>query len=150
MYIKLTNEIIEKYPYSVDQLRRDNPQTSFPANPPLSLLAEWGVFPVSAVTPPIVDHTKTVAEGQPQLIEGAWTQVWTVSDVTPESLTLRIAEESTVIRQQRNNLLANSDWTQLPDAPVDKSAWAVYRQSLRDLTSQLGFPWTVTWPTPPD
>lgn len=52
-------------------------------------------------------------------------------------------------RIQRNELLAASDWTQVEDSPVDKQAWATYRQALRDVSKQSGFPWEVTWPTPP-
>jgi len=53
-------------------------------------------------------------------------------------------------RQERGRLLKSSDWTQLPDVPLaTKEAWAAYRQALRDITEQPGFPETVTWPTPP-
>lgn len=57
--------------------------------------------------------------------------------------------EEREIRQQRGTLLAASDWTQVPDAPVDQAAWAVYRQALRDITLQEGFPFDITWPVPP-
>lgn len=53
------------------------------------------------------------------------------------------------IRQKRNALLAGCDWTQVQDAPVDQITWAVYRQALRDVTSQPEFPFSVTWPEPP-
>jgi len=52
------------------------------------------------------------------------------------------------IRIQRNALLSACDWTQLPDAPVDAEAWAVYRQALRDITDQSD-PFEVVWPTAP-
>lgn len=51
---------------------------------------------------------------------------------------------------KRNDLLLSSDWTQLPDVNVDKSAWAVYRQELRDITEQAGFPITIEWPIAPN
>ena len=54
-----------------------------------------------------------------------------------------------IVRQQRDNLLASSDWTQVADAPVDQTAWATYRQALRDLPQQEGFPESVTWPEQP-
>jgi hypothetical protein len=54
-----------------------------------------------------------------------------------------------LIREQRNALLKNSDWTQIPDCTVDKQAWAEYRQALRDITAQAGFPTDVVFPTPP-
>lgn len=53
-------------------------------------------------------------------------------------------------RAKRDRLLARSDWTQVADAPVDQQAWAAYRQSLRDITQQAGFPNDVTWPTHPE
>jgi hypothetical protein len=54
------------------------------------------------------------------------------------------------IRSQRDNLLLQSDWTQLPDVPQStRDAWASYRQALRDVTLQAGFPQTVTWPVAP-
>lgn len=54
------------------------------------------------------------------------------------------------IREQRNIKLNVSDWTQVADAPVDQAAWAAYRQALRDIPSQQGFPWEVQWPTQPE
>ena len=53
------------------------------------------------------------------------------------------------VREKRNKLLADSDWTQVADAPVDQTAWATYRQALRDITEQDGFPNEVTWPVEP-
>jgi hypothetical protein len=53
-------------------------------------------------------------------------------------------------RIQRNKLLVESDWTQVLDAPLDQTAWAIYRQELRDITSQLGFPTTIIWPVKPE
>ena len=54
------------------------------------------------------------------------------------------------IRQERNTLLADCDWTQVSDAPINQVAWQTYRQALRDVTSQEGFPYSVTWPTKPE
>ena len=59
---------------------------------------------------------------------------------------------SAIQRQNRNNLLAASDWTELPSCglpDVKKQAWAPYRQALRDVPQQAGFPWEVTWPVKP-
>lgn len=60
------------------------------------------------------------------------------------------AEHAKSVRDQRNIKLSESDWTQVADAPVDKQAWAAYRQALRDITAQPGFPWDVQWPSQPD
>lgn len=53
------------------------------------------------------------------------------------------------VRRKRTGLLLASDWTQVADATADKAAWSTYRQALRDITKQSGFPTSVTWPTPP-
>jgi len=53
------------------------------------------------------------------------------------------------IRQERNAFLAQSDWTQLPDAPVDAAAWATYRQELRDLPATFSRVSEVVWPEAP-
>jgi hypothetical protein len=53
---------------------------------------------------------------------------------------------------KRNSLLYTSDWTQIPNNPltnVQQQAWATYRQELRDIPSQSGYPFNVIWPTPP-
>jgi len=54
------------------------------------------------------------------------------------------------VRQQRGRLLKASDWTQVADAPVDQAAWADYRQALRDIPQQEGFPENVVWPEKPE
>lgn len=53
------------------------------------------------------------------------------------------------LKSKRTRLLQKSDWTQVPDAPVDSAAWAVYRQQLRDLPANTTDPRDVTWPVPP-
>lgn len=59
------------------------------------------------------------------------------------------AEQAKNVRTTRDAKLAECDWTQVADAPVDKTVWATYRQALRDITAQEGFPWTITWPDAP-
>lgn len=58
-------------------------------------------------------------------------------------------DKSVSVRMLRDGMLSSSDWTQVADAPVDKAAWATYRQALRDIPSQAGFPNEVTWPVEP-
>ena len=60
-----------------------------------------------------------------------------------------IAEAWTKLRKKRLRLLNKTDWTQVPDAPVDAAAWAVYRQQLRDLPANTTDPRNVEWPEPP-
>jgi hypothetical protein len=62
------------------------------------------------------------------------------------------ASQTSVIeatRLRRDKLLSASDWTQVADAPVDQAAWAAYRQALRDVPQQEGFPDNITWPEAP-
>lgn len=54
-----------------------------------------------------------------------------------------------LLRQQRDMLLQQSDWTQVPDAPVDQAAWATYRQALRDLPANTTDPRNPVWPSQP-
>ena len=78
-------------------------------------------------------------------------------DCTPEEVAeieARVANvgvgQAEAVRAERNAKLLKSDWTQVADAPVDKVVWATYRQALRDVTKQAGFPSTIDWPiTPP-
>lgn len=72
---------------------------------------------------------------------------WNGTDWVP-SVPDRLSAASEA-RAKRNALLAASDWTQVADSPVDQAAWAVYRQALRDITSQSGFPLEITWPAQP-
>lgn len=54
-----------------------------------------------------------------------------------------------IIRDERNAKLSETDWTQLLDSPIDSAAWSVYRKELRDVPQQVGFPFEVEWPVPP-
>ena len=57
---------------------------------------------------------------------------------------------SAAVRRERDRRLAESDWTQLPDVPQPtKDSWAAYRQALRNVPQQAGFPQSIDWPTPP-
>lgn len=76
---------------------------------------------------------------------------WVVEDipvVEPNPEPEPIAPE-VLVRAERYELLETSDWTQVNDSPVDKSAWATYRQLLRDVPQQSGFPNTISWPEKP-
>lgn len=74
----------------------------------------------------------------------------TVTAKTEEDLAADLLILTTAIRAKRNQLLLESDWTQIPDVPLDKEAWGIYRQALRDVTAQEGFPQNVTFPDKPE
>ena len=73
----------------------------------------------------------------------------TAAENEAEYKAMKDAEQAANVRQQRNEKLKDSDWTQLADSPVPKDTWATYRQALRDITAQSGFPWSVNWPDAP-
>ena len=89
------------------------------------------------------------ADGVEQ-IEGKWYTKYSVADMDVEAIAAKDAEQAKSVRTSRGDKLKDSDWTQVADAPVDKAAWATYRQALRDVTQQSGFPWTIEWPTQPE
>lgn len=67
------------------------------------------------------------------------------------AVTARKQKAGEDLRAERDRLLAASDWTQVPDAPIiDRQAWVVYRQQLRDLPANTPNPADTTWPAPPE
>lgn len=148
MYVKAINGAVEIYPYSIGQLRKDNSQVSFPKNPGNDLLATWNVYPVEPVGAPSVDYTQNLKEGQP-VYDGGWKQTWIVTQATDAEVAERIQAKADSARAERDNLLTQTDWTQVLDAPVDRDAWATYRQALRDIPQQAGFPTSIDWPVKP-
>jgi hypothetical protein len=150
MYVLAPNQTVETFPYSIGALRRDNPNTSFPRNPSDAVLANWNVFPVVEQSPPEYNPAnQNLNQLNPTLIDGQWLQTWQVTDASAEEIAERLERKEAEVRQQRNELLSACDWTQLPDSPADHEAWATYRQALRDVTAQEGFPWDVVWPEEP-
>ena len=151
MHALINNGMVEIYPYSIGQLRKDNPNTSFPKNVSDETLQTFKVFRVFFSTQPEVTEFQVLEEGTPVFDQeaGRWTQVFVVRDMSEEEIAQITASKAEQIRNERNSLLVASDWTQVIDAPVDQTAWAEYRQALRDITSQEGFPHNVVWPTKP-
>lgn len=112
-------------------------------------VVHFGVHKKQIVTPPYHDSaTQSLEEGPALLIDGVWTQNYIVTDLSADESAAKVGGQWNVIRAERNKLLIESDWTQLPDAPVDAAAWATYRQSLRDVTNQAN-PFAIVWPESP-
>jgi hypothetical protein len=82
-------------------------------------------------------------------VEGKWYTKYSVADMDQEAKDALDTTQAEDMRKQRNEKLKDSDWTQLADSPADDLAWATYRQALRDITTQAGFPWTIDWPVAP-
>ncbi len=146
MFVKITNGQVEKAPYTIGEFRKSKPNVSFPKDIPTATLETNGVFVIKETAPPAVDKKTHTYRWTVEFKDGAWTQVWSTSQLDKE-----VAE--TNVRVYRDRLLAESDWTQLIDSPFSNDTngvWQAYRQALRDVPAQAGFPWNVTWPEAPN
>ena len=116
--------------------------------------------PQAATTPP---YEYSMRQGVEQ-VEGKWYTKYVAGPIFADAPEATAAEQEAaykarmdetqagVVRSDRNARLAACDWTQLTDAPVTSEGWAewaAYRQALRDVPQQSGFPWTVEWPVAP-
>ena len=149
MYIKIKDGIIT-YPYTIGQLKSENPNVSFPQAITNEVLENFGVYPVESVEV-IDDYTKNIVEGTPTLSGSVYIQTWNITDATEEEINIKIAEKWLEVRDMRDSLLSQSDWTQFQDSPISGSTlteWQTYRQSLRDITSQSN-PFDLVWPSKP-
>ena len=81
--------------------------------------------------------------------DGSWTATPRTADDIAARLTIANTQQAAAVRADRNARLAATDWTQIADSTADKPAWAAYRQALRDVPAQVGFPQSVTWPEQP-
>ena len=120
---------------------------SLPITP--ELLEQYGADPV--FEGPQAQPTRyqvAFRDGVVQM-DGKWYTKYSVSDLDADGIAAKDAEQAKSVRDTRNQKLKDSDWTQLIDSPADKTTWAAYRQALRDITAQTGFPWEVTWPDQP-
>ena len=145
--------VLGQYPVTLSWLRKKFPNTSFSKKLEGADLSEFGV--VKVVVPPEPTYnpdTQYLRQADAPTLDsnGVCTLSWQVINYTDKELANQAANAAAGVRNQRNQLLRDSDWTQLPDAhPVHAAAWAPYRQALRDVTAQPGFPHNVTWPEEP-
>ena len=82
-------------------------------------------------------------------INGKWYTKYSVADMDDEAKAAADANQATSIRNERNRKLSETDWRFRSDL-TPSPAWIDYCQALRDLPTQSGFPWDVTWPTQPE
>lgn len=148
MHVKITNGQPETY--TIGQMRRDNPNVSFPRNIPDSLLANYNVFPLVQTDRPVLDHTRIETPGTPVLVSGVWTQVWDVADATSDVIAQRTLEKSQSVRSERTQKLVDCDHLALSDNTMS-AEWSAYRQALRNITDHANFPYLGDddWPVEP-
>ena len=156
LLVKTSNGQVEQFPYTLGDLRRDNPQTSFPKKIGDAILASHGIYHVMPETQPEHDPLvqAVVRDPEPHNNETAVNEEtgetyrtgrWVIG-YTAENKPLDQAQ--TAVRNQRERLLSDTDWMALSDNTMTPE-WASYRQALRDITDQTGFPYSVIWPTKP-
>lgn len=159
MFAKINNNQVVTYPYDMDNLLNENPYTAYgPITDFIGVYSETEtaqqtntkLIKVNPSTPPQYDRAiEKLVEVNPEFKDGEWVQSWRVDQLSEEEKKLVYDREAQEVKQKRNHLLQISDWTQLPDSPVDKLLWATYRQLLRDIPQQLEFPFNVVWPPTP-
>lgn len=147
MIAKIENNQVTEWP--ILSIYSRFPHTSFPS-PLTDADLPDGYVMVGVIAPPQANPGQKVVPGQPVNKNGKWVQGWDVVDLTAEEITELTDTKAAEARAERNRLIAESDWTQVADAPVDKAAWAEYRQALRDISKQAGFPINTLWPIQPE
>jgi hypothetical protein len=153
MYVKIKNGTVVQYPYTLAELLSDNPATSFPKNISAELRESFGVYEVDYEGAPEYNPKTHRVEHSalPSLVNGKWMLTKKVVAKTQEQIDSDTAGKAAQVRAERNVKLTSTDWTQGKDiADSVSSQWATYRQALRDLTDQEGFPYTIEWPTKPE
>lgn len=149
------------------EIRQMNPNTSFPRIWTQDVLDALGIDPVFESPQPTLGRYEIAFKDGVELVAGKWVWKWvigpTFNDYTDDAGVVHTAaeqeaaykaskdaEQAKNIRATRDKLLSDCDWTQVEDAPVDKAAWATYRQALRNVPQQIDFPWDVQWPNKPE
>lgn len=149
MYAEIVQGQIVAYPCDPQQ---DNLNTSFPVNWPGGIVNSREYVKVFPSDQPQISYTENLIEGLPVSVLGQYYQTWMAVEASEQEILLRTANQDEMMRLDRNQRLYESDWTQLNDSPLSPQLmeqWRVYRQALRDIPSQSGWPWNITWPVPP-
>ncbi len=151
-YVQANGETFVRHIHDVEPTRWDEDNFCRVAKLTPEQIEQFGVHQLKLVTPPYYDPaTQTREHGDAVLVDGVWTQNYVVSELDPELAAANTEAQWAVVRTERNKLIANTDWTQLPDAALSNTQtaqWALYRQALRDITAQSD-PFNIVWPVAP-
>jgi len=144
------------------EIRTIHKNTSFPRVWDEGVCESIGIDPVLITPKPAASAPYKIVErnGAEKDAKDNWVQAWAERDMfatdgegtkadKETAYQARLdAEASVSARDKRDELLAKTDWLALSDTTMS-SEWTTYRQALRDVTGQAGFPNTITWPTEP-
>ena len=141
------NEIIE-YPLSERDIKERFPNTSWVVG---QFTPPEGYVKVAHVNAPVPAFDEDMREGSPVYKDGQWVQSWTLVKVSEAEKEARTKAAGIAQNERVRQALLECDWTQLADAAgiCDQQAWAHYRQQLRDVSKQDGFPFAIKWPASP-
>jgi hypothetical protein len=119
MFIKLNNGQIEIYPYSINQLKFDNPQVSFPSTLSDELLSEYEVYKVEQTEFPTFTYKQMIVEDVPVNTKGIWKQVWKVVDKQLEEInSIQESNRKEAYREESDPLFFK--WQR---GEIDKQVW---------------------------
>lgn len=138
---------------SQGEVRKLYANTSLPAVWDQTVCEDLGIDPILESPQPTTTRFQSASkDGVEQDSLGNWVWKWVVTDWSEEAIASATEQQWSSIRSRRNQLLAESDWTQISDSPLsveEKELWATYRQELRDMTQQAD-PFDISWPTAPN
>jgi hypothetical protein len=154
--IRATGEVV-----SQGEFRSRNKNTSFPSQWSVELVEELGLDPVFETPAPTVTRYQTAYKDGVEQVAGKWVWKWSIGPVFTDNEETTAAEQQAAyvakidadaakaVRTTRDAKLAETDWTALSDVTMS-SEMAAYRQALRDVPAQSGFPHEITWPSKPE
>ena len=155
MLIQLDNGIPVGHPVDEKNFRMLFKNTSFPDFLTPDVVESFGFGVYEFTRAPDPKRFTKVVEGIPAKADnGIYYQTWKLVAMTETEIEAVTKEREAEVRSDRNMKLYMCDWTQLNDVSENFSddfvnAWQDYRNQLRKITDQDGFPWDVEWPTPP-
>ena len=154
MFVKLNNNEIEKYPYTLEMFREENKNNSLPRFLNDLFLASNNIYPVGEDIKPDYDliNQKLVKVETPIFKDEKWITEWHIVSKSQEEIDYEYNQLASDVRQKRDMLLTSCDWVTVKafetSTPIPQE-WVDYRQSLRDISSQTSFPYDVSWPAKP-
>jgi hypothetical protein len=157
MFAEVKNGAVVTFPYDYDTLVQKNPHTKFAQTDLLSMysgteanLNGHELVRVAELDAPTFDKQtqKPVQDSAPTLVNSVWSLGWAVQALSQTEQDAQNTAQAKSVRQSRDQKLAETDWSQGKDIADSVSAtYTTYRQALRDVPAQSGFPWNVQWPT---
>lgn len=158
IYVKVIDNTVKQYPYSIGDMLADNPTVSFAQPISLETAADFSAYPVQETPQPAYNViTENIDWIDPILEEGIWVQQWAVSPATPEEIAQREVQAKQANKTQASSLLAATDWVDIPSVSdpandphlTNKADFNTYRLALRQIAVYP--PVTVDpWPVKPE